>query len=86
MKSKKTPKPRPTSFTQLFKQKRLVENLDKRYNKERLAFNEMLRNSRHLSNRVTTYNKSKVYVKVEIPFRDWETPSLIIEPIKGQNL
>ena len=58
-------KEKPISFTQLFKQKKLVEKLSKEYYQQSLEFEKMLKKSSHLSNRIATYNKKKYYITVD---------------------
>lgn len=58
-------KEKPISFTQLFKQKRLVESLSKEYDKQSYEFEKMLKKSSHLSKRIATYNKKRYYITVD---------------------
>jgi hypothetical protein len=64
MKRKQT-KEKPVSFTQLFKQKRLVEKLSKEYYKQSIEFEKILKKSLHLSERIATYNKHKYHITIK---------------------
>lgn len=57
-------KQKPVSFTQLFKQKKLVDKLEREYATQKDNFISILKSSDHLSGKIATYNKKKYYVTI----------------------
>ena len=74
-------KEKPVSFTQLFKQKRLVEKLSHEYNKQSCEFEKILKKSEHLSQKIATYNKKKYYITIK-PNSPWNSPKLEMQPVE----
>jgi hypothetical protein len=72
-------KQKPTSFTQLFKQKKIVEKLEREYETQRNNFLSILKSSDHLSGKVATYNKKKYYVTIS---KDCWYPTLNMNLVK----
>lgn len=74
-------KEKPVSFTQLFKQKRLVEKLSNEYHQQSWEFEKMLEKSDHLSQKIATYNKKKYYITIK-PNSPWNSPKLEMQPVE----
>lgn len=74
-------KEKPVSFTQLFKQKRLVEKLSKEYYQQSYEFEKMLNRSEHLSQKVAMYNKKKYYITIKKAC-PWNSPKLEMQPVE----
>jgi hypothetical protein len=74
-------KEKPVSFTQLFKQKRLVEKLSHEYNKQSYEFEKMLEKSEHLSQKIATYNKKKYYITIKA-MNPWNSLKLEMQPVE----
>ena len=74
-------KEKPVSFTQLFKQKRLVERLSNEYYQQSYEFEKMLKKSEHLSQKIATYNKKKYYITIKSN-SPWNSPKLEMQPVE----
>lgn len=74
-------KEKPVSFTQLFKQKRLVEKLSKEYHQQSWEFEKLLNKSEHLSQKIATYNKKKYYITIKKQ-SPWNNPKLEMQPVE----
>jgi phage shock protein A len=74
-------KEKPVSFTQLFRQKRLVEKLSHEYNKQSYELEKMLKKSEHLSQKIATYNKKKYYITIKAR-SPWNSPQLEMQPVE----
>jgi hypothetical protein len=72
---------KPVSFTQLFKQKRLVEKLSKDYYQQSWEFEKMLNKSEHLSQKIAMYNKKKYYITIK-KANPWNNPKLEMQPVE----
>jgi|694.fasta_scaffold155419_3 hypothetical protein len=57
-------KQKPVSLTQLFKQKKIVDKLEREYMAQKDNYISILKSSDHLSGKVATYNKKKYYVTI----------------------
>lgn len=75
-------KEKPVSFTQLFKQKKLVEKLSKEYYQQSYEFEKMLTKSEHLSQKIATYNKKKYYITIKKAY-PWGGPKLEMQLVEG---
>jgi len=80
--AKARPAAKSVSFSKLFRAKRALEKSTKAKDRAEREFTALLKQSKHLSGKIATYNKHRYYVTVNTGESLWHPPSMQLQRVQ----